>query len=154
MVVLEAEVSAQRDSEVCMEKKDNKQDSEKRQQQVHDKQEVAEETSEVFALRVSQTLSRKIKQKAADEGISPHELACELIAEGLVLRAWEIMERKSTMRSAPSGNYKSNNRYRGGGEQKGRKNFNKANRAEKHAHILEDRAAFVEYVRNQEKNRK
>ena len=100
-------------------------------------------------LRVSHSLHRKIKQKAADEGVPMHELLSELIAEGLVLRAWEIMERKVAMRSAPSHSYKGNNRY----EQRGgrNKNFNKGNRTEKNAHLLEDRAAFVEYVRNQEK---
>ena len=99
-------------------------------------------------LRVSQSLHRKIKQKAADEGVPVHELLGELIAEGLVLRAWEIMERKVAMRSSSSHSYKGNNRYEQRG---GRKNFNKGNRSEKNAHLLEDRAAFVEYVRNQEK---
>lgn len=104
---------------------------------------------QTIQLRVSQSLHRKIKQKAADEGVPVQELLGELIAEGLVLRAWEIMERKAAMRAAPSHPYnKGNNRYEQRG---GRKNFGKGNRSEKHAHILEDRAAFVEYVRNQEK---
>ena len=40
--------------------------------------------------------------------MSPEDLACELISEGIVLRAWEIIERKSAMRgdgnSSMSGN--------------------------------------------------
>lgn len=103
---------------------------------------------QTIQLRVSQSLHRKIKQKAADEGVPVQELLGELIAEGLVLRAWEIMERKIAMRTSPSHSYKGNNRYE---QRSGRKNFGKGNRSEKNAHILEDRAAFVEYVRNQEK---
>ncbi|MDE3270319.1 MAG: hypothetical protein OYH77_08585 [Pseudomonadota bacterium] len=106
-----------------------------------------EDQEHVLQLRVSQSLHRKIKKKAADECVSVQELLGELIAEGLVLRAWEIMERKTAMRSAPSHSYKGSNRYesRGGG----RKSYGKGSRSDKH--ILDDRAAFVEYVRNQEK---
>lgn len=108
---------------------------------------------QLFSLPLSKTLARKVQQKAADEGVTPEELLCELIAEGLVLRAWEIMERKSTMRGGRqqgSGNFnqKGGGRYR---DQKGRRNFNKGNRTERGTALLEDRAAFLEYVRNQEK---
>ena len=110
---------------------------------------------QLFSLPLSKTLARKVQQKAADEGVTPEELLCELIAEGLVLRAWEIMERKSTMRGGGrqqggGGNFnqKGGGRYR---DQKGRRNFNKGNRAERGTALLEDRAAFLEYVRNQEK---
>lgn len=120
-----------------------------------DGDDVAEQSAEakhIFSLPVSRSLARKIQSKAADEGVTSEELICELIAEGLVLRAWEIMERKSTMRGGrpQGGNYtqKGNNRYR---DQKNRRGFGK-NRAEKGTAILEDRAAFLEYVRNQEKS--
>lgn len=110
------------------------------------------EEEKALVLPLSKALLKKIEQKATDEGVTVTELACELIAEGLVLRAWEIMERKSAMRGTSSSNsYSKNNRYR---EQKGRRNFNRSNRNEKNNNILEDRAAFLEYVRNQEKNRK
>lgn len=104
-------------------------------------------SEQVFELSLSRSLSKKIADKARDEGISPQELACELLAEGLVLRAWEIMERKSTMRGESTGSYnnKGTNRPR---DHKGRK-FNKGNN-----NILDDRAAFLEYVRNQEKKRR
>ena len=111
------------------------------------------DTKHVFKLPLSKALARKVQQKAADEGVTAEELLCELIAEGLVLRAWEIMERKSAMRGGRQQNYnpKGNNRYR---DQKGRRGFNKGNRAEKGTALLEDRAAFLEYVRNQEKGNK
>ena len=107
---------------------------------------------QVFKLPISRSLARKVQQKAADEGVSPEELLCELVAEGLVLRAWEIMERKSTMRGGGrQQSFNQKNRFR---EQKGRRGFNRGNRAEKGTALLEDRAAFLEYVRNQEKGNK
>ncbi len=108
-------------------------------------------STHVFKLPMSKALARKVQQKAADEGVSPEELLCELVAEGLVLRAWEIMERKSTMRGGRAQNFNQKNRFR---EQKGRRGFNRGNRAEKGTALLEDRAAFLEYVRNQEKGNK
>lgn len=108
------------------------------------------ESEQVFELSLSRSLTKKIADKARDEGISPQELASELLAEGLVLRAWEIMERKSTMRGeSPTGGYnnKGTNRPR---DNKGRK-FNKGGNRN---NILDDRAAFLEYVRNQEKKRR
>ena len=107
---------------------------------------------QVFKLPISRSLARKVQQKAADEGVSPEELLCELVAEGLVLRAWEIMERKSTMSGGGrQQNFNQKNRFR---EQKGRRGFNRGNRAEKGTALLEDRAAFLEYVRSQEKGNK
>lgn len=110
-------------------------------------------SEQVFKLPMSRSLARKVQQKATDEGVTPEELLCELVAEGLVLRAWEIMERKSTMRGGRPQNFnqKGGNRYR---EPKSRRSFNRGNRAEKGAALLEDRAAFLEYVRSQEKGNK
>lgn len=110
-------------------------------------------SKQMFKLPLSRALARKVQQKAVDEGVAPEELLCELVAEGLVLRAWEIMERKSTMRGGRPQNFnqKGGNRYR---EPKNRRSFNRGNRAEKGAAILEDRAAFLEYVRSQEKGNK
>lgn len=110
-------------------------------------------SKQMFKLPLSRALARKVQQKAVDEGVAPEELLCELVAEGLVLRAWEIMERKSTMRGGRPQNFnqKGGNRYR---EQKNRRSFNRGNRAEKGTAILEDRAAFLEYVRSQEKGNK
>lgn len=114
--------------------------------------ETAVKEEKALVLPLSKSLLKKIERKAVDEGVTVTELVCELISEGLVLRAWEIMERKSTMRGTGPGNsYGKSSRYR---EQKGRRNFNRSNRADKNNNILEDRAAFLEYVRNQEKSRK
>ena len=120
------------------------------------------ESEQIFQLSLSRSLAKKITDKARDEGISPQELACELLAEGLVLRAWEIMERKSTMRGESVGNYnnKGPNRPRDNnkGPNRPRGNHNKGqkfnhNKGGVH-NILDDRAAFLEYVRNQEKKRR
>ena len=129
------------------------------------------ESEQIFQLSLSRSLARKIADKARDEGISPQELACELLAEGLVLRAWEIMERKSTMRGESVGSYNNNKRNEPVGNYNNKPNRprdnNKPNRPRNHHkgpkfnhnksgghNILDDRAAFLEYVRNQEKKRR
>ncbi len=139
-----------------------------------------------LSFQVSKTLKKRLEQSAREEGVSVDDLASELLAEGLVLRAWEIVERKSTMRSGGSpqqqqhqqqrqGNVRqghSNNKpssgYQGGGNNSkygggsgggsgggGGGRMNKRHAA--HAtslNVMEDKAAFLEYVRNQErKNR-
>ena len=126
-----------------------------------------------LTISLSRALYKKLKSKASVEGVSPEDLASELLAEGLVLRAWEIMERKSTMRqSSNGGNYnQGGNRsghkqsYRNGsqnGYNRGRSsnhsnsnysnsNNNSGQRRGNYQHILEDSANFLEYVRNQEK---
>ena len=55
---------------------------------------------EALSLKISHSLHRKLLAKAEAEGVGIDEFAGELLAEGLVLRAWEIMERKATMRGA------------------------------------------------------
>ena len=127
-----------------------------------------------LTINLSRALYKKLKSKAQVEGVSPQDLASELLAEGLVLRAWEIMERKSTMRqNSGGGNYnQGGNRsghkqsYRNGsqnGYNRGRSsnhnnsnysnsnNNNSQHRRGNYQHILEDSANFLEYVRNQEK---
>lgn len=132
-------------------------------------------------LQVSKTLKKRLEQSAREEGVSVDDLASELLAEGLVLRAWEIVERKSAMRGGGSpqqqqqqqqrqGNVRQghsnkpsgyqgqgggNNASRHGGGGGGGGRMNKRHAA--HAtslNVMEDKAAFLEYVRNQErKNR-
>lgn len=119
-------------------------------------------------LTVSLSLYRKLHNKAKAEGISLGDLASELLAEGLVLRAWEIMERKSAMKvgsSVPAANarpgrqnYNRNNsnsnsnsnnhsrgRYRSTGSQA------QGKRPKFSSQDMGDNANFIEYVRSQEK---
>ena len=50
---------------------------------------------EKIELSLTTTLYQKLRDKSKKEGVTVNELVSELLAEGLVLRAWEIMERKS-----------------------------------------------------------
>ena len=59
--------------------------------------------SNKFTLSMSLSLRNTLLNKAEREGVSPEELACELISEGLVLRAWEIMERNKIMQKNTQG---------------------------------------------------
>ena len=137
-----------------------------------------------LSLKVSRALKKRLEMSARDEGVTVQDLASELLAEGLVLRAWEIVERKSAMRSGAgpaagstqqhqqhqrqgnvrqghSGGGSSPNRHGGGGSNSsapnrhgggggGRMNKRHANHAAS-LNVMEDKAAFLEYVRNQER---
>lgn len=48
---------------------------------------------------LSQSLHRKLLESAKQEGVPVDDLVRELLAEGIVIRAWEIMERKFQMQS-------------------------------------------------------
>ena len=107
------------------------------------------------------------------------ELISELLAEGVVVRAWEIVERKHTMRGGVGqgnnrGNQANNNangnvahgntqqgsqqsriQFQQGGNPQAQKKLQR--QARQHANsmdLLQDKAAFLEYVRNQEKKRR
>lgn len=129
-------------------------------------------------VRLSSQLMRKLRDMAQDEGIDLPALVSELLAEGVTLRAWEIVERKSAMRGHSAGNQpqgNGNQRYgnhRNGpndrhgnhrGGPNGRHGNNRYGNAQGHPRSggnlannawMEDKAAFLEYVRNQEKQRR
>ena len=115
-----------------------------------------------LSVRLSSALLAKLKRSAEDEGITVEAFATELLAEGVVLRAWEIIQRNSAMRgNAPGaaashggppfrgGNHAGGNtsRPQGGGYNN---HQGRPPRANNNA-WMEDKAAFLEYVRNQEK---
>ncbi len=119
-------------------------------------------------IRLSESLVKKLKEQAADEGISLEEFVAELLAESVVLRAWEIVERKNAMKG-PSGQGQQQGRgyNQNPGQNKGNNNNqrsgnhnnqgNKGHRGMTHARyqtIMDDKATFLEYVRNQEKSRR
>lgn len=136
-----------------------------------------------LTLKLSRSLVRKLTDNAREEGVTMEELAAELVAEGVVLRAWEIVEKKAAMRggnSAPrdqggfnnrQGNSLSGNQSQGnhgsnhnphaprqqfqGGNKMAQKKLQR--QARQHANamdLMSDKAAFLEYVRNQEKKRR
>lgn len=117
-------------------------------------------------LRLSQSLTKKLKEQAADEGISLEEFVGELLAESVVLRAWEIVERKNAMKGhspqgpsshRPNSNNNSNQGGANRGGQRGNNQGNKGHRGMSHVRyqtIMDDKATFLEYVRSQEKSRR
>lgn len=109
---------------------------------------VSDATDELLTLKLSQSLISKLKHSAQEEGVEIEALVAELLAEGITLRAWEIIERKSAMRSSnavaqpqhqPFNNQRHGNTRHGGARPPANNNW------------MEDKAAFLEYVRNQEK---
>ena len=128
------------------------------------------EKMEKFELKLTATLYRKLCEKSKKEGVTVNELASELLAEGLVLRAWEIMERKIAMKQPTHSNSVNNNShsqvkqsYKSFGN-RSRNNYNsfqgnnknnlsqQNNRRGKYSNrSVDDNANFIEYVRNQEK---
>lgn len=130
-----------------------------------------------LTLKLSESLVQRLKQKANAEGVAIEEFASELLSEGLVLRAWEIMERKSALRQPAQSNARQgggapqrfNNSFRGNNQSGGNFNGNRPrqpNNSQGHnqgqgnrrnnnnfKNIMEDNASFLEYVRNQEKRK-
>lgn len=108
-------------------------------------------SDEALSLRVSKSLMSKIKEQAEEEGISCDELVVEYLSEAVTLRAWEIMEKKSQMRMShnlPQRNNSGNRNQRGKGNQRNGMSQGR------YQTIMDDKASFLEYVRNQERNRR
>lgn len=134
----------------------------------------------VLSVRLSAQLHHRLIYSAREEGISLESLVQELLAEGATLRAWEIIERKGAMRGVqPQGNSpgsqrqfsghpsSQNGNQRSGGNRgphgpnrphqsghQGHQGNHQGNRRPTSNAWMEDKAAFLEYVRNQEKRRR
>ena len=118
-------------------------------------------------LPLSQSLLSRLKAMSEDEGIAMTELAIEMIAEGLTKRVWD---NQGQSRSQPSSNQGSQQQQRSHSPQNKFNNSNSSNnnnrsnpnnrnqsnvnRAQRNSNIMQDKAAFLEYVRNQEKRRR
>jgi hypothetical protein len=77
----------------------------------------ARKSANFLLVKLSKQLRSRLQQTAESEGVGVTDLVEELLAESVVLRAWEIMQRKGAMRgeSGFSGNRVqggSNNNYR------------------------------------------
>ncbi|MCX6110301.1 MAG: hypothetical protein NTZ90_11945 [Proteobacteria bacterium] len=134
-----------------------------------------------LSVKLSHQLHTKLLRTARDEGVDLDGLVQELLAEGVTLRAWEIIERKSAMRGqaqAPNqpvaggnrpfnGNSYNQQRPSSGGNNRGANgsggvngNRNQGGRSGgarppvANNAWMEDKAAFLEYVRSQEKRRR
>lgn len=133
----------------------------------------------ILALRLSVPLHAKLIAQARDESLSVESLALEMLAESVVLRAWEIVERKNAMRgqnqSQPPNQRNLNNRPPRSGSH-GESSFNHSGNGpyhnsnthpnnnsqgqprdqrggyrRPHQGWKDDQSQFLEYVRNQEK---
>ncbi len=120
----------------------------------------ADSQKQPLQIKVSAALLRKLTMQAQDEGVSLDEFIGELLAESVVLRAWEIVERKAQMRGGNTANPQNRgnhqgggNRHGGGGNKGGGNNRNNRNHQRYHT-LMEDKAAFLEYVRNQERKQR
>lgn len=114
-----------------------------------------ESDSNTITVKLSQSLIKKIARQAEEEGISVNDFASELLSEGVVLRAWEILERKNQLRgssgSSQGGQGRSQQNRGSGGRQKGHRGGMSHGRYQA---IMDDKATFLEYVRNQERSRR
>ena len=110
-----------------------------------------------LTLQVSAALRRQLEAQAQEEGVSPALLAAELLAEGLVQRAWDLPGRlqsktsASGQRTAPpaAGARGSGRRHH---RQDARGDRQRAPRPE--AASMDDQATFLAYVRQQERQRR
>jgi hypothetical protein len=126
-------------------------------------------TESILSLRVSASLLGQLEAKAQDEGVGLGVLATELLAEGLVLRAWKSLERQAARRPnygntrphAPSGprgprpgGRGPNNRRERGGNRRSDQGGNRRPDSRRGGNIMDDQATFLEYVRTQERKRR
>lgn len=110
-----------------------------------------------LTLNLSRSLIEKIKRQAEEEGISIEEYVTELLSESVVLRAWEIVERKSHLSSVSgnTGGYNNHNNSSRNNNRNNRRNDrfgnNRRMSQSRYNNLMEDKASFLEYVRNQER---
>jgi hypothetical protein len=122
-----------------------------------------------LTLRVSASLLAQLEDKAQDEGVGMVVLATELLAEGLVLRAWKSLERQASRRPnygntrphtppgprgpRPGGRGPNNRRERSGNRRPDQ-GGNRRPDPRRGGNIMDDQATFLEYVRTQERKRR
>ena len=121
------------------------------------------EKPSLINLSLSASLRKRVTLQAEEEGISVEDYVAELVGEGVVVRAWEIAERKAQMRNPNSqqGQQNQNRNHRGGnrppsrgnssGGASGGRNPNARRGRQNLNNVLEDGPQFLEYVRNQER---
>lgn len=115
-----------------------------------------------LSLRLSSSLVQKLTEKAAVEGVGVDELASELLAEGLVLRAWEIIEKKNAMRGPTNSSHHYNNNRNQKSGSRGANYYSRKPGADasprfsqqSYNNIMKDGASFLEYVRSQERGKR
>lgn len=122
-----------------------------------------------LTLKLSSALKSRLAYKAESEGLSISDFCEELLAEGIVLRAWEIMERKATLKQDNQGqggnnrshsygnnhkgnnNHFKNNKNQGNNNRRSHNNNNRSKQAQNFNNkMMDDKATFMEYLRKQE----
>lgn len=114
----------------------------------------SKEATSSLTLRLSKGLRAKIQSQAEEEGIAIEELVMEYLSESVTLRAWEILERKNQMRGGGNHNHSHPQRNHSQNSNRApRKGNHRGNMSHsRYQSIMDDKASFLEYVRNQERN--
>jgi hypothetical protein len=139
-----------------------------------------DQSAKELTVRLSRSLYGKLLESAHDEGIGVEELAKEILAEGVSLRIWDILERRSRTREGEmlrqqpqrsqqgsgnpgnqinqgnQGNQGNPGNHRGGQNRGGHgpnKNNRNDRRQERYNNILNDGPTFLEDVRQLDKKR-
>jgi hypothetical protein len=110
-----------------------------------------------LTLQVSAALQRQLEAQAQEEGVSPAQLAAELLAEGLVLRAWDLPGRSDGRAPTPG---QKTAPAAAGGRGRGQRPQRQDTRRDRQraprpaATSMDDQATFLAYVRQQERQRR
>lgn len=113
--------------------------------------------AETLTLQVSAALRRQLEAQAQEEGVSPALLAAELLAEGLVQRAWDLPGRLQSKTSNPG---QRTAPPAAGAQGSGRRRHRQDARGDRQrpprpeANSMDDQATFLAYVRQQERQRR
>lgn len=98
-----------------------------------------------LSIQISHSLYNKLLDLTKKEGLrSVEDLVIEILSQGVMLKAWEILEKKFSEQKNQS--LQHNQSYNKGSK----KNFSR----NQYFNIMDDKAAFLEYVRSLDKKRK
>ncbi len=114
-----------------------------------------------LSIKLSKSLLNRIKITARSEGLTVNELAVELLSDSVAVRSWEIIEKKQSLNKNNQGNNNNNhssnrsNNYRKYNNNSHNNNNNNrgnrgGNRYNAKNNMMDDKAAFMDYVRKQE----
>lgn len=121
------------------------------------KEQNVQQKETAIVIKISQSLKTKLIEKSQDEGISVDAFISELLAEGLASRLFEL--RRLGPPQHQGQHQGQQQRHHNNGQRSGSRNFQnnrggrQQNSREKYFNIMDDKAAFIDYVRNMDKKR-
>ncbi len=110
-----------------------------------------------LTLKMSQALKKRLIEKSHDEGISVEAFAAELLTEGLISRIWELRDKRPGPQQGHQGHqghYQGSNQRHNDRQHHGNKPPHRRGGRDQYFNIMDDKASFIDYVRNLDKKKR